>query len=298
MVREDHNRRILPPDALAQKLVLLARRRRDIQSELFDAGYAKPTQWVQDRVRESAQRPEDLENLDQYYDECAAERLGALAGPVNIPTGLFPPVYAYRSAMLDQLRELAAPRLQHGRSFELHPVVLRFVEERRFVPRDAWLAAYGQTDTTVELKLQQPFLSGTRSSSPPWKEAVQNIVHKLGTGYRVKTSTKYYCAIGKTFSNKALSFGLTIQSMSALEGGALQPAFAIWDADHFLKKHIGPLTKYRAMFPPDALVPCYRWTDVFGNFVPGGYEHSISSLAALTRIIDRHLQDILSQDAS
>jgi hypothetical protein len=298
MVRENHNGRIFLPDVLAQKLVLLARRRRDIQSELFDAGYAKPTQWVQDRVRESAQRPEDLENLDQYYDECAAERLGALAGPVNIPTGLFPPLYAYRSAMLDQLRELAAPRLQHGRSFELHPVVLRFLEEKRFRPQDAWRAVYSYTGTNADRPPPQFSPSEVSSASPAWKDAVLDLVQKLGAGYRLKTSTKNFCAIGKACANNTLYFGIGIQAPHFVESGTLQPCFAIWDSSQFLKRHVGPLTQHRASFAADVLVPFYRWTEVFGNFVPGAYEHSISSLAALTRIIDRHLQGVLSQDAS
>ena len=278
-------------ELLAQQMLRLARRRRDIQGQLFDRGYAKCSQLFQEQVREQAQTSEDRQNLEQYYDEYAAERLGALAGPVDIERGRFPAVHAYRSSFLDILREQAAPRLVPGNYFILDPTIVRFLDARRHSRQEAtaFLDKYAER-VAAEHYQRHPEAIGY--IGPLSREKlVQDLMNELGPGYRVKTQRAKFCAIGRNLDQAPVTFGLSIEAPDSVENGIIQPVFSVWSVEDFAKTKIGPLSHLASLLP-GALVPFYQITNLFDRNDWNSYSYSLSSLAFLTNIIHEQLQDI------
>lgn len=106
--------------------------RRELSKQLYPLGDLCPSLWKEfddagyhqallDRnlILSLAQDEAARDQILKYWVEYAKERIAGLVGPMSILTGELPEISAYRSGLLEQLREIR--RQQVLKSNELHP---------------------------------------------------------------------------------------------------------------------------------------------------------------------------------
>lgn len=117
---------------LSRQLYPLGEQCPELWKEFERAGYGEPIRAQRQALRELAGSDEKYAHLERYWAEYAKERLAGLSGPMNILKGQLPEFSAYRSELLEKLREDARAGLLKSEgsivSPQIEPTLKRYVE--------------------------------------------------------------------------------------------------------------------------------------------------------------------------
>jgi hypothetical protein len=117
---------------LSQQLFMLADQWPELCLELETAGYGVPSRVERDAIEALAATDEARIRLRAFWREWGRERLAGLAGPMNILRGRYPPVTAYRSLLIAELRdELATGKIVSEGSIvspQIEPTLKHYIE--------------------------------------------------------------------------------------------------------------------------------------------------------------------------
>lgn len=287
---------------LSKKIYPLGDQMNDICEELHRAGYGMSAKVRRVSYEELAETETALAQLHDYWRDYAKERLAGLVGPMSILKGRYPEHCAFRSKLIEGLREDAknGKLKSTGRivSPQIEPTIKRRLEMQSDVLiRDVFEksnAAKKQAVLDLQLKDNPDF--PTFSASAKYNLLIERYKEALiPFGFKMDTRRKSGAVFRKITSDGKWAFLLIDDSWDAADtGGGLSPSIALTLPRKAVLPEYPSLSSV-ATFMLDDIVPQFH--SCYG-FSKNSYQEfclAIDSIAALTKIIFTRLDKLLTE---
>lgn len=283
---------------LSKRLALFGEQWFDICAELANAGYGVAAAVERAAIEEVAQTNEGRARLHAYWREWAKERLAGLTGPIDILRGGYSNVSAYRSTLLQTLREESSRIIADGKliSPQIEPTLKRYIETSCDEP-DAKL-----THARIKQAKEQAVSSLHLAECADFSRFSENVKYRMlferyrlnlqPAGFIPATPRNDGLVFRKLTTDKRWMFALVDVAGKDAAQGMLYPMFALTLPEVKLIPGALPSSAV-ATFSPEDIVPRFRASRLFDRNSYAEFCLTIDTISALTQIVYARLNRVL-----
>lgn len=288
---------------LSKKIYPLGDQWNEICEDLYSAGYGMPTKEYRTSCEKLAETDMALLQLHAYWRDYAKERLAALVGPMNIFKGIYAPFMAFRSQLIESLREDAKNGKLKSTSRIVSPQIEPTVKRRIEMMPDC-AEALGVHEKSKQAQ-QKAILNLQVTNKPDFLKLTAREKYNLliarycdtliPFGFKLDPNKKSGAVFRKITSDGKWAFLLVDDSRDGMDmGGGLYPTFALTLPRKAVLPEYPSLNSV-ATFRPGDLVPEFHVSCGFAKDSCQEFFLAIDTVASLTTIIFTRLDKLLTE---
>lgn len=285
---------------LSRRLAMLGNEWPAICVEIDAAGYGTPSSTARAALERLAETVDDRKRLHIYWTEWAKERLAALAGPVNILRGRYPPSSGYRSEFIAVLRDAATAARARGDaqvlSPQIEPTLMRFVEQREGVSlleiEQEVENARAQAAAAHQFEEVEKFRDANQARR--YEMFIERCLVALGpVGFQIDSNLATGVVFRRQLSSAGLDFLLVHPFAGAIMAGNLSPIVALTVSTASIDPRLVDLSAV-ATFSLDDVIPRFRSSCMFNRLSYAQFCLAIDSITFLSKILYAKIDKLLA----